>query len=328
MKTIFIISFLLFFVNGHGQIFNTDPFKIDNFLYYHVPLNKTEVLANKIKKVSSITYGFKKNGNRDKKGSLNYYIEFNNQGNPTHYYEKIYSSLWWWPDLLQTLHLQKESSEEYDYLFNYDSLQKLIHIQEIIINNACPESKAINDVYNIYSGNLLTTQTISEKTLYKPGVKYRGVSYPNDTNITDNVLFYDSLNNVTSILISRYKGDGYDHTSRHDTIKINCPFDSLFRQKKLEDGEKADSLGRIVERIYILNHATSIGGHIISIESPYDRVIKYFYDKNGYLNSSEEYTRKGDFIEKISYYYDSNGLPLSNRYENLQIIICFEYEFY
>jgi len=329
LKTALMATFLfLSILQGHGQIYNTDPFKIKGFNIFQLPISKPDVLTNKIKKVSLVTYELKKDGTKRKKGFSNYYVEFNNNGNPTHYHEKIFKPCWWWPNLLQNLHLQKESSTEYNYIFNYDSLQNLIHAQEIIIKNDYSASKDVNDIYNWYSNNLLTTQIISEKTIYKPGYKYHGVSYPDDTTITKYFLHYSKNSFVSTIYICRNSRSDIYVKEKCDSIVFNCSFDSIFLNREFSGSINRDSARRTVETIIPVVHALTIDGYCISPESPYDIILTYFYDKDWKLEKVEQFTRKGDFISREFLTYDTRGLPLINKYENLRVIECYEYEYY
>jgi len=327
MKAALITSLLLFFLNGQAQIFNIDPFEIDNLDYYNVLLSKTEVLTNKVKRVSLVTYGLKKNGTRKKKGFLNYYIEYNKQGNPTHYYSKTVLPCWWWPNLLQNLHLQKESNIVYHCYFQYDTLQNLIHISDKQVESYSTTSYE-KDIYYHYVNNSLFSQTIYQKTISKLNSKHSSESFSYDTSFTKYYFYYKGNNLVSNVYKCLYNYPINEITVKCDSIVFNCPFDSIFINKNLPKDTKLDSLGRIIETISHSTHALTIDGYCISPDSPFDIIIKYFYNGNGKIIKSELSTRKGDFVSRHFFNYDAHGLPLCNQHENLSVIECFEYEYY
>lgn len=312
----------------YGQILHTDPYQI-NLTYLNIEQTKKEIKETKIKKISSLDYELKKNGTKKKKQKLNYIVEFDKFGNPTHYRYKYIMPCWWLPTLKQKLKLEKEISTTCDYLFQYDSLQNLTHLQEYIVESISA-SHSENDVYFFYDKkNNLIHQTISYKTIYKLGFKYRGVSYDNDTSIIKYTLNYNNKNNVTTVIQLRNDFKRWKNAKQIDTLVFNCSFDSIFSFKDLPKGIKVDSLGRIVEETFYSIHGKSIvGGACVTPESPNDIIKKYFYNNEGKLYKAEMYSRRGDFLSRLFWKYDNNGLLLSKQFENAIQITCYEYEYY
>jgi len=310
------------------QIFHTDPYRI-NFTYLNIEQSSQDIKETKIKKISSLDYELKKDGTKKKKPKLNYIVEFDKFGNPTHYQYKFILPCWWLPTLKQKLKLEKEISTTCDYFFQYDSLQNLTHVKEYIVESISA-SHSENDVYFFYDKmNNLINQTISNKTIYKPGFKYRGVSYDNDTSVIKYTFNYNNKNNVTTVSQWRNDFEPWQNSKQINTLVFNCSFDSIFSFKDLPKGVKVDSLGRIVEETFYSIHGKPLGGGAcITPDSPNDIIKKYFYDNDGRLYKAEMYSRRGDFLNRIFWKYDNNGLLLSRQFENALQITCYEYERY
>jgi len=312
-----------------GQIFHTDPYQID-FLYLNIEQSKQDIKHNKVKEISSYYCDLSSKGTKIKKDNNIYTVTFDIFGNPTKYNKRSILACWWWPKLLQTLRIQKQITTTYDYFFIYDSLQNLIHAKELIVKSISSNHDE-NDVYFVYDKQKrLINQTISNKTIYKSGFKYRGVSYQNDTFIIKYSFFYNNDDEIASITaINQWRdNDNFQSMTKFDTLIFNKKFDSLFISKVDTKGIKHDSLGRIVESINYSVHATSIGGDYTNPDSPNDIITRYFYNSEGKLLKSESQTRKGEFVRRLFWTYSKTGLLQSIQAEDAKQLITYQYEFY
>lgn len=330
MKTKEIILLLIIFflkvTIGYGQLYHTDPYQT-NLIGLNIEQTKKEVVNNKIKKVSKFYSGIKKDGSQKKKSKLRYSLDFDIYGNPSHYHSTYTMPCWWWPTLLQNLKLEKKISTTYDYFFQYDSLHNLLHIKEQEIESLSADHSE-NDIHYSYDKNQnLIEQTISEKTIYKPNYKFRGVSYDNDTSLIKNTFNYDHKNKVSTVYKRRLKH--WRNEGHLDTLFYNCSFDSIFIAKEIPKGVKQDSLQRIIETtVYSTSAMPMGGGPCFSTDSPNDRIIKYRYDIQGKLITAETHLRSGEYLNRRHWEYYDNGLVKSSYIENSKSITYYEYEFY
>ncbi len=326
--SLILFNLLLFFsLFSNGQIYHSDPYKID-LSYLNIELSRQEVIDNKVKLISSFDNSLKKNGSKKKKSKLKYRIEFNEYGNPIKYYSWDIMECWWFPALKQKLGLEKKFITTYNYLFQYDSLNKLIHVKEKIVEarSAAYEENDINFYYN--KENLLNYEVISEKYIYKNGYKYRGVTYANDTTLIKYYIIYDNSNKVKYVI--KWSSDNGENIDKKvlDTINYNCSFDSIFINKNLPKGIKLDTLGRIAESTSYMFQGTLIGGGSYTREMPNDWINKYTYNNNNRIVLIESNKRSGDFISKEIWTYDKNGLLKSKHNDNSIVTTYYEYEFF
>lgn len=313
--------------NLFGQLYHTDPYKL-SFYYLEYNLKKNEVVQHKVEKISSFECEHKKNGKIKKNKVLVDFTEFNEFGNPTYYEYKYVMPCWWWPTLKQKLRLEKEITTTYQYSFQYDSLQNLIHVQEKIFESHSSSHDEIDVFYYYDHYNNLVKQAIYDKLIYKPNYKYRGVSYKNDTSYKEHNISYNDNQNVTFIdtYIKNNEEQIFDTLSYE--FDLNYTFDSLFVKKTFDKDIKKDSLGRITQYIIHKNTAKSIDGYPISIDSPYDDVVTIFYNENGKLFKTEFHNRSGTFVKRIIYKYDNKGFLTSIQQENSNPITIYEYQYY
>jgi len=322
---LFIFS-IIFSLIAKGQIYHSDPYKIDHS-YFNIEQSRQEILNNKVKLISSFDNSLKKNGSKKKKSKLNYRIEFNEYGNPINYYSSYVMECWWFPALKQKLGLEKRFITTYNYSFQYDSLNKLIHLKEKIVETHSPayEENDINFYYN--KENLLNYEIISEKYIYKNGYKYRGVAYTNDTTLSKYYLNYDNSNKVKYVI--KWSSSNGENINKKvlDTINFNCTFDSIFIKKSLPKGIKLDTLGRIVESTLHMFQGTLIGGGNYTREMPNDLINNYTYDISGRLVLIESKTRSGNYVSKEIWTYDKNGFLKSKHFDGSMKTTFYEYEF-
>ncbi len=328
MKLLLFISSFVLLMPVNAQVYHTDPYKIDNYLYYDNEFNKQEVTINKIKKVSVFEYQLKNNKIIGKTQTLKYFIEFNANGNPAHYYSRYTYGVWWWYAFLQAIKLNKKRVDTHDYYFEYDSGGKLIHAKELLTSTTSP-SKDINEVSYEYDsrGNLVEEQ-IAMKTIYRDGYRYRGTRYGNSINQIKYEFSYDENRKIKTIIQSRSDLAIWDSTKQTDTIPYHSTFDSLFVKSEVAKGIKTDSLGRIIEFTHYATYAKPMSGPCINPDSPNDRINKMFYNDDGKLVKCETYLRSGEFVSRDLIIYGRNGLPVSSRLENSNLIICYQYEYY
>ncbi len=328
MKILLFTSFLFFCISTYGQIFHNDPYKIDNYLYYDIDYTRQEVIKNKIKRVAVYNFEIKKDKIIKKRKEPRYYLEFDINGNPTRYHSQFTYSVWWWYKFLHAIKLHTTHIENHDYSFEYDSMHNLVHIKELL-TNTISASKDENDVYFKYDQeNRLINEIISNKTIYEEGYKFNGTSYDNDTMLLKYHFIYNDTNLITTIIKWNIYHDFRDTVNQIDTITNNSIFDSLFAIKALPKGVKTDSLGRIIESTFYMIHAYLMGGGCVSPDSENDRINKYYYNSDGKLFKRETYLRKGDFVSTEWITYDSHGLILTSKEDNLKYITCYEYEWY
>jgi hypothetical protein len=319
---------------GYGQIFHTDPYLID-LIGFNIDQTKKEIVTNKIKKVSSFYSYLKKDGSKKKKNKLIYSLDIDSYGNPSYYQHQYSMACWWWPTFLQSLKLQKKRTDTYEYHFQYDNTNNLTHISEIFIETSYPTHSEI-DIYNYYDeNNRLKKQTYSDKTIYKPGYKYAGSSYENDTTIFNYNLEYSSNGNVSTILRQKSTFEYQEEINKErretklDTLIFNCPFDSIFIEKEIQKGIKKDSLQRIIETTTYSSIAKPMGGGpCFSTDSPNDRITKYYYADNGKLIKTESFLRSGAFVGSQLWEYYDNGLIKTITNKESNHIIYYAYEFY
>lgn len=315
---LFFFLFLFLFSSSQCQMYQNDPFTIINL----DELSKNDVRINKIKKITSFFYNTQ-NGIKVKDGFLNYYVNFNIYGNPTFWHSG--SSM----NVCKSILEFKKEVEFHDFYFEYDSSQNLIHIKEII-HQGDYDNLDENDIYFKYDNqNKLIAQTISEKLIYKPKLKYRGVLYKNDTTLIKYYLNYDIKNNVTTVI--KWYNELHKNSSEKpkvDTNKCNCPFDSIFVSKTLKHGQKIDSSGKVIEFTTYMIYAKPLSGSCINPDSPNDIINKIYYNKDGKINKIESFLRKGDFSDREIYQYDNKGLLISKKLENIGLITNYKYEFY
>ena len=304
--------------NSFGQLYNPDPYKIkfDNLDIEHA---KKEVASYKIKKISSKEYEIKKGKLKKAIPKSDFYIvEFNEAGNPVTYHCKSYRA---------TADPDDEISETFKYLFEYDSLGNLIHIQEYESHFVSPAKHDERDVYFFYNEkNKLSRQMVLDKCIYDPGYQFRGRTIPNDTSIIHYIFNYANSEKVIDVFREGY--GSFSKRNWYDTLTFNCSLDSVFIEKYISKGVKKDSAGRVIENTRYSRHILLKGGGCISPDSPSDIITKFYYNDHGKLIKSESYSRKGDLVRKKRWVYDEKGLLQSIQVENSKEITIYEYEFY
>jgi len=316
----FIFIWLLFIshISFGQQFYNYDPYTI-NFTNLDIEHTRSEVTKYKIKSVSSKVYEIKKSklGNQIPKSNF-YNVEFNEAGNPVKYQSKSYRA---------THDPKDEISKTFNYLFEYDTLGNLIHIQENEIHSSSPGNYYENDVYFFYDNSInLIEQIVSNKHIYNSEYQFGGTGMLNDTTLIKFIFNYDYSKRVTSVFMDKYFS--YSKKDWLDTLKFNCSFDSIFIEKSIPRGMKKDKEGRVIENTRYAIHALLRGGGCISPESPADLITKFYYDKNGKLVKSVSRSRNGDFNRTKYFTYNEKGLLESIQVGKSKQITMYEYEFY
>ncbi|MFM2000395.1 MAG: hypothetical protein RL204_2342 [Bacteroidota bacterium] len=310
-----------------SQVFSNDPFKID-FDYFNIGDQKNAIQLNKVKSLSSYSFATEEDSDELAFKELEYKITFNEFGNPIHFIHQYTMPCWWWPRLKQKLKITEESITTYEYSFIYDSLQNLIQAKQNITESES-SSHTENDIYYEYDNqSKLISETVSNKTIYKPGFTYRGNTYENDTNLNVYTFTYAANNRVAHAVRYCKKYYKWQNVSEYDTLFRNCTLDSIFFRTFLPQGIKVDSLGRVTEKTNFLIHATLMGGGSYYPNSPDDTIVTYFYDSNGNLLKSEARSRSGTLKRKTNWTYFDNGLLESIQQEHSRFGTTFEYEFY
>jgi hypothetical protein len=166
----FILTFTL--VNSAlGQLIHNDPYKMDYFIEFNLEFTKQEILENKINSIACFEHKTTKKNKKKGKGILLYQVKFNSQGNPTKY-SRVYTQNVWW------LYKFNPTKKYHDFLFTYNSFEKLIKINNYVKSNK--HSKVENEVCFFYHSLARVSKIyVSQQYIYKAGFKYRGVKYDN-----------------------------------------------------------------------------------------------------------------------------------------------------
>lgn len=306
MRTI-ILSLLVLIplVKTYGQILNNDPFKIDYFLYLNIEYSHQEIVNNNIQSVETFTFNSNINGKPKGKGCPGYKIDFDNNGNPTKFHRTYVMPVWW-------LYSLNPPHHHYDYYFSYDSLNRLISIKELIKENKNTHDE--NDVYYSYDNKGRVSKIVfSRKHIYKEGFKYRGVTYLNDTTLTETTLLYNG-STVTNLLRKSFESS--ESTIKFDTAIVNTTFDSLFIAKGISKGVSIDSNGNVIERIAFKRPDSSIGGGCIYSDIQAEIIYKYQYDNQKRLQSIKMYNDANMLLNTSIFQYDIRGLLLTEQFVN------------
>jgi hypothetical protein len=284
-----------------GQYYDSDPYKFNGSLLFNIECEKDEILLGEIEQVEVWTYQLKKDSTSVKDSTLDQKILFNECGLPVTYHSENTNAVWWWPAFKRKIGLENVRTETYDYKFDYDSLNRLIHVREYYNSGYGAYDK--NDIQNEYdSQNRLIFQLIEEKNIYPRDFKFRGVAYTNDTNrITIQILYEEER--VKSIFRT---SDDYNHltyNNRNDTLTFDCSTDSVNIKEQLSQGTELDSLNRISTTIMF---AKSVSHQSYYVESENDIIYSYYYNEQGKIAKIEVRLRSGKYLStKLFEYYDN-----------------------
>jgi len=306
MRTnILALLILIPLVKTFGQILSNDPFKIDYFLYLNIEYSHQEITNNKIKSVEACTFNSNINGKPKGKGSRGYKIDFDNNGNPTKFHRTYVMSVWWLYSLNPPRH-------HYDYYFSYDSINRLVSIRELIKENK--HSHDENDVHYSYDNlGRVSRIVFSRKHIYKEGFKYRGVTYPNDTTLTETTLIYNG--SIVTMLLGKSQESNKSNL-KFDTAIVKTTFDSLFIAMGIPKGVSIDSSGNVIERIVYKRLGSSIGGGCIYSDTQVQYFYKYQYDNQRRLQNIKMYNGENLLLNTTIFQYDERGLLLSKQFVN------------
>lgn len=177
-----------------GQFYHPDPYEYDAFWAYFMELEKDDILENGVRQVERWTYVFKEDSVTIKDSTLDYSMWFNDYGLPIKYKQEY---LWpvdkpWYKRKSKWVNMR---IDRYNYLFEYDSLQRLVHILEHYYEAYGDGDYYQNDIYNTYDpSNHLVYQLIEEKNIFMPKQRLFDKIYPNDTNRINIHIHYQGEN--------------------------------------------------------------------------------------------------------------------------------------
>lgn len=299
MKIVLLLhTIFLMFIHSNAQIIHNDPFKINNLLYLEIEFLNQEIIKNNIKSIEKQYYKINSKGKKKGKDRPISKINFNISGLPSSFSKIEIMDVWW-------LHKLNPPKYFYDYYFNYDSMNRLVSVLELIKENK--NSQDERDYLLSYNnlGNVSKIDYI-DKHIYKDGYKYRGVLLINDTTIKQTTLHYDSNIIVKTLIGETYYS--FDRTIAFDTLDVYTTFDSLFISPNTSNNIKKDSLGNIIEVKIYKRLGKSIGGENMYSDSKIEYIYKYYYERNNLLIKSELYNYNNLLINSKTFNYHKNGL--------------------
>lgn len=279
----------------NGELYHTDPYKISNLHYLDLTdVPKSLIIKSKIKSVSCFIYSLNKKLQQKGKGTpTDYSVVFNADGNPIKYKASDCT----------------KNCDIYEYTFDYDSVGKLIHIRELILNRNSVRYDDVDIYFNYDNESKVVQEFVSQKHIYPPGYKYRGTPYSNDTFIFIFNIYYGKNKMVNSVV--KYQSDykSWKNVKEYDTLNYNCIFDSLFvkGERELSKDVKRDSVGNIVELIayrYIHDKQTN--------DTQF--VFKFEYDEQRRLIKKEMYNTRKELNDASYYDYNQDGLIYTEKY--------------
>lgn len=306
MKQLTTTILLSFSISLFSQFYHPDPYKYSAFWAYSMEFEKEDILNNGIRQIERWSYEFEEDSVTIKDSTLDYSIWFNDFGLPIKYKEE---DIWpvnkpWYKRKFKWVNTRIDM---YDYLFEYDSLQRLVHILELYSPAFGEGNYYQNDIYNTYdAGNHLTYQFIEEKDIYLPKQKGEDKNYPNDTNRIKIYINYQG-DNVETVYRTSDDYNHFTYNERWDTLSFNCSLDSVFLSQPLAKGVVLDSLNRVWKTTLFTTHARGLTG-CYSPESENDIVYTHFYDLYGRCIRIEANKRVGEYVWTTYYEYENNLL--------------------
>jgi len=223
-------------------------------------------------------------------------VTFNASGNPVYCQDRwvIWSSYKQRPEDVGKRLFGKGLVGIVEYRFMYGEKGHLEHVSEVSWD--APYSRHERDVRFTYDAEgRLVQETIEARHIYKPGFKYRGTKYPNDTSVVRFTLSYISGNHVRHLIRST-------GPETSDTLYKDVPFHDLFPMW-------ADSYADTdtIEVAVVTGHATLLGGACVPTLS--DNVVRRHIHEGGKLRYTETVNRKtGAISGRRTTVYRSDGL--------------------
>lgn len=304
MKRLAAILILLSPIVSLGQFYHPDPFKFRGTWAYSMEFNHEDIRQNNIGKVEVWTYELKEDSITIKDSLLDYTIVFNEHSLPVNYHSEHTMPVWWWPAFKRKIGLEKVRTDTFDYRFDYDSQNRLVHVSEYYYEGYGDGSYHQTDIWNKYGDQgLLVNQEIEEKYIFPPGYKYRGTPYPSDTERVSVQIVYeeDLVKNVYRIHHEDY--DQFPNYKRMDTLDFNCSLDSVFLKRPLSEGTELDSLGRISKTTRFMKSVKPLGGGCFYVETENDVIYHHFYNRQSQKTRIEGYLRSGKHVSTELFEY-------------------------
>lgn len=288
-----------------GQFYHCDPYQYVGDWGYYMEFDKNYITQNGIGDVEVWVYFLEEDSRRVTDSALNYRVFFNEQGLPIRYQSDWLTPVGGWTKFKRKIGLEKVKLNELEYQFEYDSLNKLIHVTEVFSESHGDGSYFRTDIFHKYDEQgRLAYQHVEDKVIYPPGFKYLGANYPNDT-----------LNNYFWF---NYKGDTLTTVYRNnseslankiiDTLTFNCTFDSVFMKRLLGPGIELDSLNRIKKETVFSMTAKVLGADCIYIESENDIIYTYYYNEQGKEARVESHLRSGEHLSTRYFDYENGTI--------------------
>lgn len=306
MKYISFILIILIPIISFGQFYHPDPFEYQGFWTYFMEFDKEDIIQNNIGKVEVWTYELEEDSLTLKDSILDYQILFNEHGLPINFHSEYTMAVWWWPAFKRKIGIEKVRTDTFDYQFKYDSLNRLIHITEYYYEGYGDGTYHQNDIWNKYDNqSRLTHQEIEEKYIYPPSFKYRGITYPNDTNRITVQILYEG-NKVKSVYRTSDDYNHFTYNKRMDTLDFNCTLDSVFMNQPLSQGTELDSLNRISKTTRFMKRVNPLGGSCYYVESENDIIYTHYYDEQGQKTQIKSHLRSGQYISTKFFEYKND----------------------
>jgi hypothetical protein len=289
-----------------GQFYHSDPYEYKGVWSYSMEFDKKGIIQNNINEVEVWSYVLKEDSATIKDSILDYKILFNEQGLPINFHSEYTMPVWWWPAFKRKIGLEKVRTDTFDSRFEYDSFNRLSHISEYYYEGYGDGTYDQNDIWNEYDiQGRLTYQLIEEKYIYPIDFKYRGRTYPNDTNRITASIEYDE-NLVKSVYRSSDDYNHFTYNKRKDTLDFNCTFDSVFMKQPVSQGTELDSLNRIIKTTRFLKRVNLLGGSCYYVETENDIIYTHYYDEQGQKSHIESHLRSGKYVSTQYFEYKGN----------------------
>ena len=306
MKRLITAILLSFSLSSFSQFYHPDPYEYDAFWAYFVEFEKEDVFDQGIRQVERWTIKLEEDSVTIKDSTLDYSIWFNDYGLPVKYKEediRLVNKPWY----KSKSKWVNTRIDRYNYLFEYDSLQRLVHILEFYSEAYGDGDYYQNDIYNTYdSENRLVYQLIEEKDIYLPKQGLLDKTYPNDTNRIKIHIHYQG-DNVETVYRTSDEYNHFTFNKRADTLLFNCSLDSVFLSQPLAKGVVLDSLNRVWKTTHFTKHMGTLSGCYFP-ESESDIVYTHYYDLGGRCIRIEVHNRVGEYISTTFYGYENNLL--------------------
>jgi hypothetical protein len=236
-------------------------------------------------------------------------MRFNIDGNPTYVLEMMYGGNIPKVDEVDWNKFSRNNLGLIEYKFTYSASGIIKHIL-IIEGGEGIHSRMETEIKNSFDDmDRLVGQTIEERYIYKPGFRYRGITYENDTNTTNYSITYSS-NGIVSLVTRERNG------LRLDTL----PQEALFENSVI-DTLKADTV-----EVMIPQGSTKLVTGVCE-PVPSDLVWRDIYQADKLVFRERVNKKTGVILERWTTTYLENGLYEATRYESGALYWKAEYVF-